>query len=55
MTNGEFMWMEQRIKDHIDRRTSNNCKWSKTQWAIRIAIVCGLTFYVVNEIYKLVG
>lgn len=58
MTDGEFMDMEQRIKDHIDRierKKANLCKWSLFQWAVSITLILGLAFYCVNEIRKMLG
>ena len=54
MTDGDFWRMEMRIKDAMNQRQNEYCKWTKAQYAIRIVIICGLAFYIVNEIFKLV-
>lgn len=48
MTNGEFMWMEQRIKDKIDRiKDSNNNLCCKVQWVINILVILVIGYLLI--------
>lgn len=48
MTNGEFMWMEQRIKDKIDRiKSSDNNLCCKVQLVINILVILVIGYLLI--------
>jgi hypothetical protein len=55
MTDGEFMDMEQRIKESYNRANMvKKCKWSKLQYGITITIAVGIIALVVIEAIRLI-
>lgn len=55
MTDGEFMDMEQRIKESYNRSNIiKDCKWSKLQYGITITIAVGMIALVVIESIRLI-
>jgi hypothetical protein len=55
MTDGEFMDMEQRIKESYNRANiAKGCKWSKLQYGIIITIAVGIIALVAIEAIRLI-
>lgn len=55
MTDGDFMRMEQRIKESYNRSNIiKDYKWSKLQYGITITIAVGIIALVVIEAIRLI-